>query len=64
MAGVMKNISHGPEMADVALATTAISSPFWLEAVANGLHLYIAVGGAILLTFRVIKAIKDCRKGK
>ena len=45
--------------ADGLLAGTAVSSPFWIEAVGSGLHIYLVGGGAVLVTLRIISAIRD-----
>ena len=52
-------MSHvSDQAADATLAVAAVSAPFWLEAVTNGLHIYITIGGAVLLTLRIAKAVR------
>ena len=50
------------QTADALLAGTAISSPFWIEAVGTGLHIYLVGGGAVLVTLRIIKAVRDFKR--
>lgn len=59
----MSSTEHQPiqETADAAMATVAIISPVWMELIQDGFGIYVMVGGAILLTLRIIKAIKDLR---
>ena len=57
----MSSIEQHPaqETADAAMATAAIISPVWMELIQDGMGVYVMIGGAILLTLRIIKAVKD-----
>ena len=48
--------------ADGTIAAAAISSPIWVDTLAQGLHVYVVVGGAILLTLRIVKAVRDIKR--
>ena len=47
---------------DGVLATAVITSPFWLDLFESAMHIYLVLGGAILITFRIRKAWKDRNK--
>jgi hypothetical protein len=47
--------------ADVALGTSAVSSPIWLQHLENGAAAVAALGGALLIVIRVWIAIRDLR---
>jgi len=47
---------------DVGLGTSMATSPVWIDLVHEGATIYVFVGGAILLTFRLIAAFKEYRK--
>ena len=47
---------------DAALAGGTLTSPFWIQAVTEGFQIYVLVGGAVLLTLRVVTALQDLRK--
>ena len=49
---------------DTILATGALATPLWLQGLEDGLHVYVLVGGSILLTLRVIKTFYDIRKAR
>ncbi len=44
---------------DTGIAGTAVTSPLWIQMIAEGLHIYVLAGGAILLTLRCAKAVRD-----
>lgn len=48
---------------DVAMSTGAITSPAWLPLFRDGVQIYMLVGGAIVLTFRLIAAFREWRRG-
>lgn len=48
-------------VADTALATGAITTPLWVQHLETGLGWYVIIGGACLLTLRVIKTVYDIR---
>ena len=47
---------------DTALAAGAVTSPFWLTLLQSGVEIYIALGGALLLTIRLGVAWRDWRR--
>ena len=44
---------------DAALASTAITSPLWLQLVDKGLTTYMVGAGAVLLTLRCLKTYRE-----
>lgn len=60
--GEQKQITqHAQEIVDAALATGAITTPLWLQTLEEGIHIYILIGGAVLLTLRVVKLVREMR---
>jgi hypothetical protein len=53
---------HAQQAADVALGAAVISHPLWLDTLTNGLSVYIMIGGAILMTLRIVMAVRDWKK--
>ena len=53
---------HALAVGDGVLATVLITSPFWLNLFESAMHIYIVLGGGILITFRIRKAWKDRNK--
>ena len=49
------------EVYDGAVASLAVSSPVWLKYIDDGASTYIVVAGAILITFRIIRAYRIWR---
>ena len=49
---------------DGMIATGALTTPIWLQQVEEAFAIYILVGGAALLTLRIIAMIRDFRKDK
>lgn len=49
------------KVGDAALATGAVTSPFWLTLITDWVGLVAAVGGLILLAFRLYPAYLDFR---
>ena len=49
---------------DVALGTTAATSPIWVEYIQTGSTVIAATGGAVLVLIRVWIAIRDLRNKK
>jgi len=47
---------------DTALGVTAVSSPIWLQHLAEGLEIYVLLGGAVLITLRVWRTYKRTYK--
>jgi hypothetical protein len=47
---------------DVALGTTAATSPIWVQYIQTGATVVAAIGGATLVLIRVWIAIKDLRR--
>jgi hypothetical protein len=47
---------------DTSTAVGALTSPFWVEWLRQGLDTYVLVGGAVLLTFRILIAFRDYRR--
>ena len=47
---------------DAALAGGTLTSPLWIQAVTEGLQIYVLIGGAVLLTLRVVTVLQDLRK--
>ena len=43
------------QVGDAAIAVAAVTSPWWAT-IENGLTLYMILGGAVLLTFRILIA--------
>jgi len=43
---------------DSTIATAGLTSPMWLGHLERGLHWYLLVGGAALLTWRLIRLFK------
>jgi hypothetical protein len=49
---------------DVAIGTSAVTSPLWIQYVQNGATVVAAIGGAVLILIRVWIAIRDLRNKK
>lgn len=49
---------------DGTLGLGAVTSPFWLSWVENGLGIFMLVGGAVLLTLRLMITWRQWRAGK
>lgn len=47
---------------DTALATGAVSSPIWVTYFEDPIRVYLIIGGALLLTFRLILAFNEVVK--
>ena len=57
-----QQIVDAQNVPDAVLAAGALSAPLWIRFLDDGLHVYVLVGGALLLTLRVIQAILEIRK--
>lgn len=60
----MTGVGHIQSVVDTTIATSALSSPLWLQAIEEGFHAYVLIGGCILLTLRIILAVRDFRAKK
>ena len=49
---------------DAVLATGALTTPLWLQQVEEAFAIYLLLGGAVLLTMRIVAMIRDLRRGK
>lgn len=49
---------------DVSLGASAVTSPYWLEALNTGLGLAMAVVGLTLLTLRLVLAWREYKRGQ
>lgn len=61
---MIHKIEHIVEKSDYVTGSIAASSPWWLKYVEEGAAVYIAIGGAILITIRVALAIKEWRRNQ
>jgi hypothetical protein len=49
---------------DVSTAAGALTSPLWLDWLQYGLDTYVIAGGAILLTLRILIALREYTRKK
>lgn len=49
---------------DVTVGTAAVTSPWWMHVVEQGFSFYLYVGGGLLLTLRIMLAVRDWRRGR
>lgn len=49
-------------LVDTSLGGSAVTSPIWIQHIADGFHIYVLVGGAILLTLRCLTALIDLKR--
>lgn len=50
---------HTKQVIDHTIALTALASPWWLQVLQNGAAIFMLVGGAVLLSLRILIAFRE-----
>jgi len=54
----------GKQSLDGAIVAVSLASPWWLQALQQGVGLFMLLGGAALLTLRLAIAWREWRQGR
>lgn len=54
----------GKTVTDITIALPAITSPWWIAYIETWSAVYLAIGGATLVTIRIALAIREWRRNK